>query len=1028
MPTPPPTDQAEQADTPAHDQLVMDPPHEDMEENPEEMELLSLRYRMERDRKRVKVYELRDASWFDRGTGFCRGVVDDASGEAIIVVEPEEDSPEGEEDAGGFLTRELLLHTKVERDDIYGKQQETLIVWTDPATSLDIALSFQDAEGCEDTWQFIVEVQKHLLTLPGEDPHLPSSSSPVGNSPQLGPAASHYAMADPRLAWQPPTLANIRDQEFCLRAQAKSAAGRERAMEHILNEEYIKQLINVLEQAEDLESIADLHALCSLMQTILLFNDNGIFEYILQDDIFLGVIGMLEYDPDFPDLKASYRQYFQENARFREIVHIPDAVIRNKIHQTYRLLFLKDVVLARVLDDPAFNILNGFVFFNQVDIVNYLQSSDTMLTALFAPFQSSPPGPPPADGQPGEPLDEKKRDTVMFLHQLVGIGKAIQLTPRMALYRTLLERGILHAVEWALQRPEAKVLHGAAEILTLMVEHDANMVRMHVFREEEKKERTLMVEIIGLLHTTKNGGLMGQMADTLRTLLEVPADTESFIAKKEAPLSDTFNVYFYESCGALLFKPLLESPDFKSQPNTKLARNYTTLLQNLTELLSYCVTTHGHKSSYFILSNPISKKVVGLLYIKDKPLRHAALRYLKACLRTPNHFIHRHFVKNDLFEPLLTLMEDETSKDNMMSSACMEVVEQIRKDNLKTILNYLFDSYTDRLEALARRPLLRTCLVGLKARWEMNNEPPPLPPGLSPSELAASASKTDVGEGDSWIEGEKREEDYFNGSDDDEGSSPSGPSKSEEGSVPAKRKRHPTTSSSGGSNKRTLRSSTSSSSLATSSSTGSAGPSSGVLGLDYDDASSDPESPFSQDQGGEDEDEELGTEDGAVPLTTSTSLLDRTISRAQALSPPDHSKPLTTTAPFAPVSISSTAKPDEKSSSAKEDEGMDIGEVTAKMREKRRREEEEEEEGFAGLVVGNKPRPVATVAARVSSASGGGTVGAGKGEEGTNPNMEGIVEEVDVGDGNKEGKGKSRKGVREMGNKIRLITQKFGGK
>jgi hypothetical protein len=27
------------------------------------------------DRKRVKVYELRNNDWFDRGTGFCQGVV-----------------------------------------------------------------------------------------------------------------------------------------------------------------------------------------------------------------------------------------------------------------------------------------------------------------------------------------------------------------------------------------------------------------------------------------------------------------------------------------------------------------------------------------------------------------------------------------------------------------------------------------------------------------------------------------------------------------------------------------------------------------------------------------------------------------------------------------------------------------------------------------------------------------------------------------------------------------------------------------
>ena len=38
-------------------------------------------------------------------------------------------------------------------------------MWTDP-NGLDIALSFQDAEGCEDIWQFIIEVQRHLNNLP----------------------------------------------------------------------------------------------------------------------------------------------------------------------------------------------------------------------------------------------------------------------------------------------------------------------------------------------------------------------------------------------------------------------------------------------------------------------------------------------------------------------------------------------------------------------------------------------------------------------------------------------------------------------------------------------------------------------------------------------------------------------------------------------------------------------------------------------------------------------------------------------
>jgi protein phosphatase-4 regulatory subunit 3 len=79
-------------------------------------------------------------------------------------------------------------------------------------------------------------------------------------------------------------MSGFRDQEMWLRMQGKSPPGRERAVEHILgevrklcfglpiwltsNQDYIKQLIGVFDQAEDLESVEDLHALCSLMQTI----------------------------------------------------------------------------------------------------------------------------------------------------------------------------------------------------------------------------------------------------------------------------------------------------------------------------------------------------------------------------------------------------------------------------------------------------------------------------------------------------------------------------------------------------------------------------------------------------------------------------------------------------------------------------------------------------------------------------------------------------------------------------------------
>lgn len=77
--------------------------------------------------------------------------------EPKVIVESE-DQPE-----------RLLLETKIHREDGFQKQQgkpafligplrankdslDTLIVWQEPGTGVDMALSFQEAEGCALIW------------------------------------------------------------------------------------------------------------------------------------------------------------------------------------------------------------------------------------------------------------------------------------------------------------------------------------------------------------------------------------------------------------------------------------------------------------------------------------------------------------------------------------------------------------------------------------------------------------------------------------------------------------------------------------------------------------------------------------------------------------------------------------------------------------------------------------------------------------------------------------------------------------
>ncbi|KAL7964168.1 component of IIS longevity pathway SMK-1 domain-containing protein [Trichoderma sp. SZMC 28014] len=74
---------------------------------------------------------------------------------------------------------------------------------------------------------------------------------------------------------------------------SSTAAGREAVAKFIVTEEYIDKLIPLVEIAEDLESLPDLHRLCNIIKTILLLNNPSIIEHSVSDECLLGVVGDL---------------------------------------------------------------------------------------------------------------------------------------------------------------------------------------------------------------------------------------------------------------------------------------------------------------------------------------------------------------------------------------------------------------------------------------------------------------------------------------------------------------------------------------------------------------------------------------------------------------------------------------------------------------------------------------------------------------------------------------------------------------
>ncbi|CEH14661.1 Protein predicted to be involved in carbohydrate metabolism [Ceraceosorus bombacis] len=843
--------------------------------------------------RRVKVYELQGDSWQDRGTGFCAGVYDEGRDEALLAARVEDacedlpleksSSPEpmsggpSSGQAGATATEnpaspqkagqegesqnfmvvitptleadDLLLLTTVVRDDVYQRQQDTLIVWTEPHGQ-DMALSFQEADGCQEIWDFLQEVQKHFnlnagsVDGPGgveggvrmgdegfESPPLtpnpdssPSALGTAGHDP-FGPNGAAFVLPDP-------SLGNLALIEMSIKdAAARSPHAREKIAAWMLRSNFLHKLLPIFSDAEDLEQLEALHRLCSITQTTLMLNEHSLLEQILQDDVFLGVVGMLEYDPEFPTLKASYRDFLQNTTKFRTVVDIEDPVILAKIHQTYRLQYLRDVILARVLDDAMFSVLNSFIFFHQVDIVGFCSANASFLNRFFSvygevtiPRRADAPGaaqhmvignaangqnaglPPPQGAPslpdrviayqkpPSGPGTQQMAEGVIFLQQLCAMGKQVQLPARIGLYRSLVDWGLLSVLEWALQlKGEMKLRNAAAEVLLTIIEYDVSSVRAHALAQAEASTKPISTLLVESLHAEQDLGLKAQMSEATRVLLDTSAEmgaanpvaqtlaaaAAAAVGSRPKDESDRFLNLVYEGDIERLFSPFFSLPLFKViAPGASIdlsPRARSALFAHLCDLLCYVIVHHTFRSQYFIITSDIVRHVVSLLYAREKHIRLAALRFLKACLTRNNQYINRHFVKVELVGAVLAAVEHEKHRDNLVASACLDFFAYLRRENVKPLIAQLVDSFGDRLRALATAPLVGGAFQALLDQHERNLFPAPEIGDMSASDAAASlAAEKERRQRDLARRGANRatmdsdEESYFNDDSDDE--------------------------------------------------------------------------------------------------------------------------------------------------------------------------------------------------------------------------------------------------------------------
>ncbi|KAH3675708.1 hypothetical protein WICPIJ_009295 [Wickerhamomyces pijperi] len=406
--------------------------------------------------RRVKVYMLSD-TWIDSGTGYCSGEFGLQDQSPYLLVKNEHNE------------NEELLRAKIEGTIQFQRQQDTLIVWTD-LDGNNIALSFQEKDGCTTLCDFIIKVQRERIA-PEISLVSVVTNELEGDMTELITGPIRY----PSLTPQCSDLVSILN---CFNDNPNSLFYKQSIATFIKDNNFIPELVRLFEESESQRKIKNLHLLCNIVKTLILFNEGLVLDLILEDQSIMGIVGILEYDPDYPKFKSNHRQFLKDDTKFKEIVPLKNEHIENLIKKTYILQFLKDVVLARLLDDATFNLISSTIHFNQMDIIEYLIKGD-FIDELFNIYQGSskdPHTPVNANDILTHEETNQQRDGIRLLHQFVLMAKNLQPQHKTKFFKSLIKKGLLKTINFILHDTSVDIRVLGTEIVVAIIDHDVLII------------------------------------------------------------------------------------------------------------------------------------------------------------------------------------------------------------------------------------------------------------------------------------------------------------------------------------------------------------------------------------------------------------------------------------------------------------------------------------------------------------------------------------------------------------------------
>ena len=124
-------------------------------------------------------------------------------------------------------------------------------------------------------------------------------------------------------------------------------------------------------------------------------------------------------------------------------------------------------------------------------------------------------------------------------------------------------------------------------------------------------------------------------------------------------------------------------------------QQFINFAQEMIEILNHCVLAHGYRMRYYIIHHKLLQTLYKGFKLNNKTITLALIRFVKSIITSKDEFLIKHIANYNLLNDVFDVFLKNANKNNLTNSACLDLFEKIRLENIKKLINNIVENFKE---------------------------------------------------------------------------------------------------------------------------------------------------------------------------------------------------------------------------------------------------------------------------------------------------------------------------------------------